>query len=456
LAQGAQAGSFFFVCFSGILQHCRSRPTQSSKNLMTDRQRSRSPFLACVRRFHNGLAGGIASARDSLGSAVGHATTQLANVTGQLRQPLFSNGAVGQSIAPSEDHLQQSSRRDRSRESRARAAEQHASAAPAGVASGRAAEQQPSPSEGAEDQPLGMLSSPARAGSSASASIAAEAEVASSRAEGALICVSDEESACQADCAGSSERAHLSVAEEHAECSICFEPMHSQPIVVLANEDGKRVCRHFYHATCARSMASAAGGANCPLCRTPYSALLLVPDVEENPRAWFQVVDLDGNGSLDYDEVGDILRATLPIDCHKLEKMLPALCKKWSKGGRIGYEEMMGPGGLFFYVRDAFRSAGRARDAPDIRADPHAWFRYWDEDGSDSLNQEEVVRAIVKTFGLSSDFQQIKTVREMLSALWPEFDSDGSGCIDKTEFCRPGHGLAQMIVANLASPAEEE
>jgi len=274
-------------------------------------------------------------------------------------------------------------------------------------------------------------------------------------AEDVVICLSDDESACQDAGAGNPEIAPLSVAEDYAECSICLEPMHSQPTVVLADEHNKRVCRHYYHADCARTMMSARGGQKCAHCRSSYSALLPVPDVAENPRAWFQVVDMDGDGSLSCEEVGDVLKATLPVDYRKLQRMLPALCAKWSTGGCIGYEEMMGPDGLFCYARDTLGGSREAGDVPDIRKFPDAWFHYWDEDESGTLSREQVVRAIVKTFKLKTTLRQIRTVRSMLMVLWPEFDPDLGGCIDKAEFCRPHDGLAQMIIVNLRLPANE-
>lgn len=275
--------------------------------------------------------------------------------------------------------------------------------------------------------------------------------------EEVVIDLSDDESACRDAGAEGSELAPLSVAEDYAECSVCLEPMHSQPTVVLTNSEGKRVCRHFYHAVCARTMMSAKGGQNCPHCRTSYSAFLPVPDVEEKPQAWFQVVDFDGDGSLDCEEVGDVLKATLPIDCRKLQRMLPALCAKWSAVGRIGYEEMMGPDGLFFYVRDAFRSSSRGGDVPDLCKYPEAWFHYWDEENCGSLSHGELVRAIVKTFGLKTNLRQIRTIRTMLTVMWPGFDPDLGGRICKADFCSPGEGLAQVIIANLgmAKPRPE-
>lgn len=240
---------------------------------------------------------------------------------------------------------------------------------------------------------------------------------------------------------------------ENAECPICFEPLPSTPVSVLAMR-GRRVCRHFFHERCGEAMKTAAGGMHCPICRETYDGLLRVPDVMRDPHGWFKLVDLDGNGALDATEVSEVLKATLSVDVRRLDQDLPLLLPQWDGNGdgRVEFNEMMGPHGLFYYVRDAFRATGQApKDIPDIRSDRREWFRYWDEDGSGALDQEEVIRSFVKTFSLGSDVAQVQFLREIVGALWSEFDPDNSGEIDMDEFCRPGEGLADMVIANVGA-----
>merc|ERR1712032_108872 len=143
-------------------------------------------------------------------------------------------------------------------------------------------------------------------------------------------------------------------------------------------------------------------------------------------------------------------KATTPVDCDQLEKEFPALFSAWDRDqdGSVGYGDMMGAGGLFCFAQDRFRATAAARCVPDIKDDRAAWFRYWDEDASGSLDREEVLRSLTKTFGLSSDPSQIAELRDILAILWVDFDADGSGCIEMEEFCRP-HGLAEVVMANL-------
>ena len=83
------------------------------------------------------------------------------------------------------------------------------------------------------------------------------------------------------------------------------------------------------------------------------------------------------------------------------------------------------------------------------KRDKEAWYAYWDEDGSGSLEKEEVVRALLKTLKITADQARVQQMRSTVDAIWPIFDSDGSGSIERDEFLLPGDGLADMILATL-------
>lgn len=188
----------------------------------------------------------------------------------------------------------------------------------------------------------------------------------------------------------------------------------------------------------------------CPLCRAEYDGILEVPNIHQNPKAWFELVDFDRNGSLDAVELLEVFRAVLPLDCKKLEADMSSLFFQWDKNGdgRIRYDEIFGGGGLFAFVKETFRSTRQSECMPDIQKDRGAWFRYWDEDGSDSLDREEVIRSLVKTFRMSSEISQIRSLRELLAVLWSDFDPTAAGSINQRDFCRPD-GLADMIIVNM-------
>ena len=42
-----------------------------------------------------------------------------------------------------------------------------------------------------------------------------------------------------------------------------------------------------------------------------------MPDALDEPKKWFKLVDLDGNGTLSQKEVVEVLKAQLPIDAGK-------------------------------------------------------------------------------------------------------------------------------------------
>ena len=163
------------------------------------------------------------------------------------------------------------------------------------------------------------------------------------------------------------------VAVEHAECCICCEPLCDRPTAVLQQRaqggaSSQRTCNHFFHASpCAAHLANGHhGGKTCPVCRAPYSGILPVPSIVDDPEGWFLCVDLNGDGSLSQPEVREVttpppppppssppphwerlmrtggvrvdteglwrrqvLKAQLPIDWRAFEGELPSLWGRW-------------------------------------------------------------------------------------------------------------------------------
>ena len=165
-----------------------------------------------------------------------------------------------------------------------------------------------------------------------------------------------------------------------------------------------------------------------------------MPDVGRDPRGWFRLVDLNGDGHLDQKEVVEVLKAALPIDW-KVRQTIPTThssivhvmslcrlegpraqatrvlgqmgtlsfpqstyehthtCVHWPSvacvsvqdrdgNGTIEMNEMMDPqNGLVAYVRRTLPHRGEARP-PDLKTHRLDWFRYWDEDNNGTLEQE--------------------------------------------------------------------
>jgi len=245
-----------------------------------------------------------------------------------------------------------------------------------------------------------------------------------------------------------------SQAEMKAECPICFEPLCAAPVGVFVGPDGKRVSQHFFNLAAAREWLEEGSG-NCPLTRKPIRSVLEVPDMRTDPEGWFSAVDINGDGRLSRLEVVECLKAQLPIDGSALDATLADethwMWQQWDSdsSGYIERHELLDPQGLAAYVRQAFEKSGGGDAIPDIAADKEAWYRYWDEDNSGALDKEEVVRALLKTFRMTSDQERVRQMRSTIDAVWPIFDDDGSGSIDRSEFLRPNEGLADTIVATL-------
>jgi Ca2+-binding EF-hand superfamily protein len=91
----------------------------------------------------------------------------------------------------------------------------------------------------------------------------------------------------------------------------------------------------------------------------------------------------------------------------------------------------------------------RAGQVPDITAQPRMWFQFWDEDDGGTLCKNEVLRAIVKTFRIADNsVARTAAIFGSLDAMWPIFDTDGSGEIDINEFTETD-GLCDSLVASL-------
>jgi len=244
------------------------------------------------------------------------------------------------------------------------------------------------------------------------------------------------------------------VATDHAECPICFEPMISAPSCVLLDSSGKRVCQHVYHLHCTQEhQRSQSGIAHCAVCRRVYSSLLEIPDFNTDPTAWFKSVDLDGDGQLSISETTEILKTVLPLNWRHAEQWIRQEWNQWDTDGdgRLSYSEITRPRtGLLASLR---------REFPMLRRDPppemevsnlQEWFTYWDEDESGELDREEVVRALIKTLGVGQDFERQTSIREAVNGVWGIFDTDGSGEIDLDEFLQ-NDGLGQCLVATAES-----
>eukprot|EP00658_Telonema_sp_P-2_P047664 TRINITY_DN3626_c0_g1_i2.p1 TRINITY_DN3626_c0_g1~~TRINITY_DN3626_c0_g1_i2.p1 ORF type:complete len:262 (-),score=63.01 TRINITY_DN3626_c0_g1_i2:368-1153(-) len=245
-------------------------------------------------------------------------------------------------------------------------------------------------------------------------------------------------------------------AEEHAECPICFEPLNQHQVGVLVDDTGRRISQHLfnYQAACLWAEEHHETTRACPVTRARFSRVVRLPDLLSDPHHWFQMVDLDGDGKLSRREVVEVLKAQLPVDVGLLEAVAmdpqSEMWRRWDPDGSgfIDEHELLAPNGLIWYVQDVCRESGHSRAIPSIRDKKAEWFAFWDEDHSQSLEKEEIVRALVHTFQLGKDYVKLQSLKGTIDAIWPMFDADGSGSIEMCEFLG-AEGLANTIIATM-------
>lgn len=120
--------------------------------------------------------------------------------------------------------------------------------------------------------------------------------------------------------------------------------------------------------------------------------------------------------------------------------------------GYVSRDEFFAPEtGLLALVRanltDDMRVEPVEAAPPDVRTQRNAWFDHFDDDKTGSLTQEELTRALVKTYALGADLAQVRTMRDFVAAVFPAFTAEAT--ISRDAFLRPGEGLADTIIAQL-------
>ncbi|KAL1527443.1 hypothetical protein AB1Y20_016109 [Prymnesium parvum] len=241
-------------------------------------------------------------------------------------------------------------------------------------------------------------------------------------------------------------------ARQLMECAVCFEDLSADACAVFTLNN-KRVCPHVLHHHCALELPHKL----CPLCRTEFGTAARVPKLESDPEGWFRLLCLEGEDRLDKAQVMQVLLTQFSLDVLKFEASLNELWPTFDTEGTgfITREAFFAPGrGLLDYARknlaDLSTPRQHAGELPDIREDRLQWFDRFDEDEAGALTQEQLVRALIKTYNLSNDLAQVHMMRELVQAVWGIFSADDETKISRDAFLRPGDGLADTIIAGLA------
>lgn len=246
------------------------------------------------------------------------------------------------------------------------------------------------------------------------------------------------------------------------ECPVCYFELFKFPTGVI-RQYSRRCCGHYFHKDCAQYLLRAVQGsgksAACPLCGVSYCEVKAMPDLARDPRDWFAVCDVDFGGELDVYEVVEALGCVLPVNRHKLEKNVKAHWHEWDPDGdgTITLQEFIQPqrglkdwivGHLSLLITDG---AQKSSQVPSIDRNPREWFHYWDRDASCSLEKDEVVRALVRTFCRDDNGTPSLTaawdMREIAEGLWLSLGYQPFDAVSFEEFVRP-YGLLDQFLHN--------
>lgn len=234
------------------------------------------------------------------------------------------------------------------------------------------------------------------------------------------------------------------------ECSVCCDDLCNRSVVLLLDENGQRSCPHFLHSQCCHVIeqrAKAFGDVPfCPVCQVPFSGFVSIPKPFEDPENFYAALDVAGCGNVSRSEVVAALQATTNVNPRWIEKSINPL---GSNTGSISPKECEA---LLLHVEENFKAKAEKEKVPSLQQ-RHAWFNYWDKDGTGLLTQEEVTRALLKTLREFDAFR----IHEAVANIWPEVDEFDSGLVDSDRVLCAGSGLLDRVIKYAsASPGKDK
>lgn len=230
-------------------------------------------------------------------------------------------------------------------------------------------------------------------------------------------------------------------ARTHGECTVCLEPR-SLTLAVLCDAAEHRVCRHFLCMACATQLQTRL----CPICRARFHAPVQLPSPHEAPARLFQLIDSSGDARVSTEELLDYCAAFTGASAEALRAAIGARWAHWDTDADGSLDPSEFRAHVVPVLMELHEGERESAAIPSLFEEPERWFEHWDADGTGALDLGELLRALGKTFGALQPLE----LAEILEALWPLFDPDGSATIDRDEF-RAGGGLLDMLHANLGS-----
>jgi hypothetical protein len=251
----------------------------------------------------------------------------------------------------------------------------------------------------------------------------------------------------------------MKTCEKNFECPICFFDLPLAPACVVRDRK-RRSCPHYFHLECAKRvlMRKKVMQPYCPECGARFDDCKEIPSLIDDPRGWFQTCDADLSGNLDKDEILSALGAMLPVERDKLARQIDLNWSFWdpSGDGSIDLDEFLTPdNGLREFVirnfHDFKKPAFDVNQVPRMETHPVQWFEYWDRDGGGSLDREEFIRAMVKTFCVTiwgdPVLHRAQETRELGQMMWRMMGLHEFDCVPFEEFVKP-QGLYDTILHN--------
>jgi len=237
---------------------------------------------------------------------------------------------------------------------------------------------------------------------------------------------------------------------EFGECAVCYESLFENRPTVLT--DGRRrVCRHFICNECAEEIMKE-WERHCPLCRTKFAAVKVLPDIRRNPKEWYDICDQDGTGELKRQELSDALTAILPIEQSRIERDLDLLWKVWDHDNTTVVKwDRAAETVIPYVIRKIDLPQFQQGAIPDLRTaeEQSKWFDYWDTDSNGILNKQELARGLLKTFEQYMTKKKVrKLVTNLLEDLWTVLVGEDKHTISIKDFTKQD-GFAATVGATL-------
>jgi Ca2+-binding EF-hand superfamily protein len=244
---------------------------------------------------------------------------------------------------------------------------------------------------------------------------------------------------------GGNQRAY-----NHQECAVCYDLLTCKPVSNIVDDEDVKVCYHSFHSACLATLTVL----HCPICAKEFHHTVPAPSVILDSVAWFKHMDVNDDGNLTYEELLEGLKGQLDVEWSQVEMDLDSFFHRWDtdRDGVISFEEFNDQqNGVVAYLLHNHPKNPRPEPPNLLTTGYDEWFNYWDENNSNSLDRSEVLRALIKTFKIYHI--ERSAIATILDSLWPIFDTDGNGVIERGEFIEGG--LGETIAAQILQETGE-